>query len=167
MGPGLALWSSGSDLPGRLLWGSAASLAALTLGVLAVRAPEVALCALAVVAAATVIAFRPLYALLALLALRATFADTVFVDAVTAVGGLIALTLAAPRLPMRAVTVPLIGLLIIALPSIPLTPSFDEGRHPDGLYLPVVGLGSRRRRRPSCWSGSASGSCSWSPLWRR
>lgn len=138
MGSRAALRPAGSSLAA-LLWTLPAAAAALALGVLAVIEPEIALSLLLISLAAIAIALRPLYALLVLLAVRAAFADTVFVDAATAVGGLAALAVAAPRLPMKAVTVPLVGLLVIAIPSIPLEPSFDEGAVPDGLYVPVLG----------------------------
>ena len=123
-----------------LLWALPAMALAAGAGVLATAHPELALSIVVAAGAAIAIALNPLYALLLILLLRASFADTVFVDAVTAVGGVIALAAAAPRLPLRWVTVPLALLLLFALPSVPLTPSFDEGTVPEGLYLPAVGL---------------------------
>ena len=107
---------------------------------LAIAEPELALSLAVVAVVAAAIAISPLGALLVVLAVRATFADSVIVDASMAIGGIVALALAAPRLPMRLVTVPLIALLVIALPSVPLAPSLDEGTVPDALYVPLLGL---------------------------
>jgi O-antigen ligase len=59
---------------------------------------------------------------------------------VIGVAGVIAIAVAAPRLPLRWVTIPLGLLLLFVAPSIPLEPSFDEGAVPEGLYLPILSL---------------------------
>lgn len=123
-----------------LFWALPAIALAAGAGVLASAHPELALSVVIAAGASIAIVLNPLYALLLILVVRGSFADTVFVDAVTAVAGVIALAAAAPRLPLRWVTVPLGLLLLFALPSVPLTPSFDEGTVPEGLYVPVVGL---------------------------
>jgi len=128
---------SAADNP--LIWALPAIALAAGGGALAAAHPELALSLAVLAAASVVIATQPLYALLAILLLRASFVpDSVFVDGVTAIAGAIALVIAAPRLPMRWVTVPLGVLLLVALPSVPLEPSFDEGTVPEGLYLPIV-----------------------------
>lgn len=135
---------SAAETAGRGLRALAWALPAIALaaagGVLANSEPELALSLALASLASVAIAISPLYALLAILAARATFADSVFLDAATAVGGIGALLLAAPRLPLRPVTIPLIGLLLFALPSVPLAPSLDEGIVPDALYVPGLGL---------------------------
>src|SRR5688500_6067932 len=123
-----------------LAWALPAMGLAAGAGVLASAHTELALSIFIAVSAAIAIVLNPLYALLLILLVRASFADTVFVDAVTAVAGLLALAAVAPRLPLRWVTVPLTLLLLFALPSVQLAPSFDEGTVPDGLYTPIVGL---------------------------
>jgi O-antigen ligase len=44
----------------------------------------------------------------------------------------------APRLPAKRVTLPVIGLMLLAAPGIPLSPSLDEGYVPPG-YVPGLG----------------------------
>ena len=124
-----------------LAWALPAIALAGAAGILASAHPEVALSIAVVAAASVVIAVSPLYALLAILLMRSSFiGDSVFVDAVTAIAGVIALAVAAPRLPLRWVTLPLGLLLLFAAPTVPLQPSFDEGAVPNGLYLPILGL---------------------------
>ncbi len=89
-------------------------------------------------AVATAIALQPYAALLLILALRATVVNSQFADIATFVGGALALIAVAPRLPAKRVTIPLIGLLVIALPGIPFAPSIDEGFVPAG-YVPGLG----------------------------
>ena len=137
--PALSHLASGRG-PGTLAWALPAMALAAGAGLLAVSHTEVALCIAIAAGAALTIAVSPLWALLLILLLRASFADTVFVDTTTAVGGVIALAAAAPRLPLRWVTVPLGLLLLFAAPAVPLLPSSDEGTLPDGLYLPGLGL---------------------------
>ena len=123
-----------------LLWALPAMALAAGAGLLAASHLEIALCILLAVGAAIAIAINPLYALLLVLVLRASFTDSLILDIATGVGGLIAIIAAAPRLPAPRVTVPLALLLLLALPSVPLTPSLDEGTLPEALYLPGLGL---------------------------
>ena len=89
-------------------------------------------------AVATAIALQPYAALLLILLLRATVVNSQFADIATFVGGALALLAVAPGLPAKRVTLPLIGLLVLALPGIPFTPSLDEGLVPPG-YVPGLG----------------------------
>jgi len=121
-------------------WGLPAAVLAGGAGALLGLEPRLAVFLGVAGAGAVVVAIWPFPALLAIVAVRAAFADTVIIDAVTVAGGGLALVLVAPRLPMRLVTVPLLVLLLFALPSVPLEPSPDEGVRPEALYLPIVGL---------------------------
>jgi O-antigen ligase len=88
---------------------------------------------------AVAVALRPYESLLVILALRATVVNSVFGDIATFAGGAIALAAAAPRLPVRRVSIPLIAFLLIALPGVPMAPSLDEGFVP-AAYVPGLGL---------------------------
>ncbi len=121
-------------------WALPAAALAAGAGVLVTTKPELAAALGLIAVIATLVVVNPFLFLLAILAVRATAADSVFLDLATAVGGVVAVLFVARRLPMRWVTVPLLLLLVFALPSVPLAPSFDEGLRPDGLFVPLAGF---------------------------
>jgi putative inorganic carbon (HCO3(-)) transporter len=120
-------------------WIALALLGSAALGI-GMQASPMLVVDVAVVAVVTVaVALRPYESLLAILALRATVVNSVFADVATLAGGAVALVVAAPRLPVRRVSIPLIALLLIALPGVPTAPSFDEGFVP-AAYVPGLGV---------------------------
>ena len=121
-------------------WALPAAALAAGAGVLVTAKPELAAALGLIAVIATLVVVNPFLFLIAVLAVRATAADSVFLDLATAVAGVVAVLLVARRLPMRWVTVPLLLLLVFALPSVPLAPSFDEGLRPDGLFVPLAGF---------------------------
>jgi O-antigen ligase len=120
-------------------WLVAAAVLAPAVGVLAVAAPWVLICGAATVAATLVILRWPLQAMLTLLAVRAT-SKSQFLDLLTVLAGMLALLLAAPRLGGRRVWLPFGLLLLLALPTVPVHPSPDEGAAAAWLYLPKLPL---------------------------
>ena len=124
---------SGSGLP----WLVGAGLLAVPVGVLAATSPWVLICAATTIAVAVAIMRWPLGAMLALLALR-TASRSQFLDLLTVLAGGLALLLAAPRLGGRRVWLPFAVLLAVALVSVPISPSPDEGVEPAWLYLPKL-----------------------------
>ncbi|MFL5828108.1 MAG: O-antigen ligase family protein [Thermoleophilaceae bacterium] len=121
-------------------WAAGGAALAAASGALAVLAPgALIVTALAALGAAAVIAF-PFEALIGLLVLEAAMPSSVILSLFTLAGGGLALLLAAPRLPARRATLPMLGFLIVALPALQLAPTLDEGPKPDGLYLPMVGV---------------------------
>jgi O-antigen ligase len=120
-------------------WIALALLASAGLGVGLQAAPMVVVDVVVAGAVAVAIAVRPFHALLVILALRATLVNSQFADVATFAGGALALVFATPRLPIRRISVPLILLMIVALPAIPLLPSVDEGYVPPG-YVPGLGM---------------------------
>lgn len=124
---------SGSRLP----WILVAGVLALPVGVLAATSPWVLLCAAGVVCTALAIVRWPLGAMIALLALR-TASKSQFLDLLTVLAGGLALAIAAPRLGGRRVWAPFALLLAIAIFSVPIHPSPDEGVQPAWLYVPKL-----------------------------
>ena len=124
---------SGSRLP----WLAVAGLLAAPVGVLAATSPWVLICLAAVICMALAIMRWPLGAMLALLALR-TASKGQFLDLLTVLAGSLALVLTAPRLGGRRVWLPFALLLAIALVSVPVRPSPDEGVQPAWLYIPKL-----------------------------
>jgi O-antigen ligase len=120
-------------------WTALALIGSVAVGIGMQDAPLVVVDVAVAVTVAVAIALRPYAALLAIFALRATLVNSQFADVATFAGGALALLAVAPRLPIRRVTVPLILLMLIALPGIPTDPSFDEGGVPAG-YVPLLGL---------------------------
>jgi O-antigen ligase len=76
------------------------------------------------------------FPVVALLLMVRTAVKNPFVDLLTLAGGALALAIAAPRLPGRRVILPLGAFLLFALPSVPISPSPDEGVKPAWLFLP-------------------------------
>lgn len=126
---------SRSGLPWILL----GALLAPGVGLLAATSPWVLLSASVVVFTALVIMRWPLGALILILALR-TASKGEFLDLLTVPAGGLALLLAAPRLRGRRVWVPFGLLLLIAIFSVPIHPSPDEGVQPAWLYLPKLSV---------------------------
>lgn len=119
------------------LWIAGAALLALGVGVLAATSPWVLICVAAVVCVALAIVRWPLAAMLTLLALR-TASRSQFLDLLTVLAGSLALVIAAPRLGGRRIWLPFVLLLAIAIVSVPVHPSADEGVQPAWLYLPKL-----------------------------
>jgi putative inorganic carbon (hco3(-)) transporter len=131
--------SRGQD-PAILPWLATASV--LSLGVGAAVAADatwvlvsVALC----LGVALAVLRWPFGSLLVLLAVR-TASKSPFLDLLLLGAGLLALAVAAPRLPGRRVWLPLTIFLLFTLPALPLGPSPDEGIKPSWLYLPRLDL---------------------------
>lgn len=122
----------------RLPWIAAAAPLAVGVGFLAATSPWVLICLAGVVCAAVAIVRWPLGAMLVLLALR-TASRSQFLDLLTVLAGGLALVIAAPRLDGRRVWLPFALLLVLALVSVPVHPSADEGVQPAWLYLPKLG----------------------------
>ena len=120
-------------------WIALALLGSAALGIGMQAAPMLAVDVVVAAVVAVAVALRPYESLLAILVLRATVVNSVFADVATFAGGAVALVAAAPRLPVRRVSIPLIGLLLIALPGVPVAPSFDEGFVPPP-YVPGLGV---------------------------
>lgn len=118
-------------------WALAAVVLSTGVGVLAAEDSKILVAIALGAGAAVAIALRPWPAFLAILAARATFADTVIADLLTLVGGGAALLLAGRRAPAARVTIPLLAFLLVALPSLPLAPSPDEGQTPEHLVTPI------------------------------
>jgi putative inorganic carbon (HCO3(-)) transporter len=131
--------SRGPDA-GALPWLIAACVLSLGVGTaVAADATWVLLSAALCIAAALAILRWPFPALLVLLGLRA-WSKSPFLDLLTLGGGVLALAVAAPRLPGRRLALPLAAFLLFTLPSLPVAPSADEGVKPAWLALPKVHL---------------------------
>src|SRR5205085_11769426 len=118
-------------------WLVGAGLLAVPVGVLAATSPWVLICAATTIAVAVAIMRWPLGAMLALLALR-TASRSQFLDLLTVLAGGLALLLAAPRLGGRRIWAPFSLLLVLALVSVPVHPSPDEGAQPAWLLVPKL-----------------------------
>lgn len=136
-----------AELAQRTIWGGGRSAAVWFAVAVAVSAaagvglqvePMLVLDLAIAAAAAAAIAVRPFEALLLILVLRGTLVNSQFADVATFAGGALALAAAAPRLPVKRLSVPLILFLLVALPGVPLRPSLDEGYVPPG-YVPLLG----------------------------
>jgi O-antigen ligase len=119
------------------LWVALATTLAVAVGILAATSPWVLICAGGVVCVALAIMRWPLGAVMALLALR-TASRSQFLDLLTVLAGGLALLLAAPRLGGRRVWAPFGLLLVLALVSVPIHPSPDEGVQPGWLFVPKL-----------------------------
>jgi putative inorganic carbon (hco3(-)) transporter len=124
---------------GRVGWAVVAALLALGAGVLVGLAPKAAICIGAIAAAAALVARYPFVSLIAILVIRAALPNSVLIGFLTLGAGAVALAVAAPSLPGKRVVVPFLALLVIALASVPLLPSIDEGPPPGPLRLPLLG----------------------------
>lgn len=140
----MAAWAAAARTRGHnaaiLPWLAAATV--LSLGVGAAVAADatwvlvsVALC----LGVALAILRWPFGSLLSLLAVR-TASKSPFLDLLLLGAGLLALAVAAPRLPGRRVWLPLTIFLLFTLLALPLGPSPDEGIKPSWLYLPRLDL---------------------------
>jgi O-antigen ligase len=118
-------------------WLIAAAVVAPGVGVLAAASPWVLICAAATVVATLAIMRWPLQAMLTLLAIRAT-SKSQFLDLLTVLAGALTLLVAAPRLGGRRVWLPFGLLLLLALPTLPIHPSPDEGVAAPWLFLPKI-----------------------------
>jgi O-antigen ligase len=118
-------------------WLIAAAVLAPAVGVLAAASPWVLICGAATLAATLVILRWPLQAMLTLLAVRAT-SKSQFLDLLTVLAGALALLVAAPRVRGRRVWLPFGLLLLLALPTVPIHPSPDEGAAAAWLFLPKI-----------------------------
>lgn len=131
--------------PGRRLdhatigWAALAIGLSAGVGLLAGAQWRIALDAALVLGAAALFAWRPYALLLGLLVLISISPASKFLELAVLSGGGLALALTAPRLPVKRVSVPLLILVLIALPSVPLTPSPDEGLKAQWLTLPKLG----------------------------
>src|SRR4051812_38867211 len=119
-----------------LAWALAAALLALGCGVFIALAPNTAMCVGAITVVAVAVARHPFPALILILAARAALPNSVLIGFLPLGAGAVALVFAAPRLPAKRVVVPFIALLLIALASVPLLPSPDEGYPHAPLRLP-------------------------------
>jgi putative inorganic carbon (hco3(-)) transporter len=109
-------------------------------GLLVARQPAAAFDAAVLAGCAALAGRSPRAALAVVLVVRATFATSVLFDLVVLGAGALALLAVGPGLTAKRVTLPLFGFLLLALPSVPLLPSFDEGLKPEWLQLPVLGF---------------------------
>ena len=125
---------------GTLGWFAAAGLASVAAGLLVANQPEAALDAVVLAVCAVLAARYPVGALALVVVVRATFARSVLFDLVVLGAGALALLAVSRDLPGKRVTIPLGAFLLLALPSLPLLPSFDEAPKPDWLQLPVLGF---------------------------
>jgi O-antigen ligase len=128
-------------------WLAGAALASVAAGLLVTRQPAAAFDAAVLAGCAALAGRHPRAALAVILAVRATLATSVLFDLVVLGAGALALLAVGPGLAAKRVTLPLLGFLVLALASVPLLPSFDEGVKPEWLNLPV--LGSQYLRNPS------------------
>jgi O-antigen ligase len=122
-------------------WLLAAMLASAALGLLAAAEPIAAFDVAVIAVVAALIAWQPFMALLVLLFLRAgvaTSPSSLLLDFLTLFGGAIALIACARSMGGRRVILPFLAFLAIALPTVPLLPSWDEGAKGEWLKLPVV-----------------------------
>lgn len=121
-------------------WFAAAGLASVAAGLLVANQPEAAFDAVVLAVCAVLAAKYPFGALALVVVVRATFASSVLFDLVVLGAGALALLAVSRDLPGKRVTVPLGAFLLLALPSLPLLPSFDEAPKPEWLQLPVLGF---------------------------
>lgn len=121
-----------------LAWAAGAALLSLGGGLLVGASPTLAFDLAVVAITATAIATRP-YVMLIAIALLAAEPRESFTFLLLCAGA-VAVIARAPSLPGKRVIVPFLLLLLIALPSLPLWPSPDEGLVADHLKLPVVGF---------------------------
>jgi O-antigen ligase len=120
-------------------WALIAALVAAGAGVLVALAPNTAMCVAAIMVAAVLVARHPFPALIVILAARAALPNSVLIGFLTLGAGAVALVFAAPRLPAKRVVLPFVALLLIAIVSVPLLPSPDEGYPHAPLRLPLLG----------------------------
>jgi O-antigen ligase len=140
----MAAWAAAARSRGHdagvLLWFATATVLSLGVGAaVSTDATWVLVCAALCVGVAVAILRWPFASLLVLLAVR-TASRSPFLDLLMLGAGLLALAVAAPRLPGRRVWLPLGLFLLFTLPSLPLGPSPDEGLKPSWLYLPKLHL---------------------------
>jgi putative inorganic carbon (HCO3(-)) transporter len=122
-------------------WTVAAALLSLGFGLLVGVNSVAAFDVAAVGACAALIAWQPYAALLGLLVLRGTLAtspSSALVDFLVLAAAGLAVLVSARRVPGRRVTLPFLAFLLIALPLVPLVPSWDEGAKEYYLKLPLV-----------------------------
>lgn len=122
-------------------WLVAAALVSLGAGVCVALEPIASFDVAAVAACAALIAWRPWPALLVLLLVRGGVAaspSSTLVDLLTLGGAAIAMLACAREVPGRRVTLPFLAFLLLALPSVPLLPSWDEGSKELYQTLPLV-----------------------------
>ncbi|MEA2427744.1 MAG: hypothetical protein QOF37_1372, partial [Thermoleophilaceae bacterium] len=122
-----------------LLWALGAAVLAVGGGVFVAVVPNTAMCVGAIAIAAVLVARVPFPALITILAARAALPNSVLIGFLTLGAGAVALVFAAPRLPAKRVVLPFLALLLIAIASVPLLPSPDEGFPHAPLRLPVLG----------------------------
>jgi O-antigen ligase len=122
-------------------WLVAAIGASAAAGLLVAEQPIAAFDAAVVAACAALIAWRPYLALLFLLLLRGGFATApsgVILDFLTLAAGGVAVLACARAVPGKRVIVPYLLFLLLALVSVPIYPSWDEGPKELWLRLPLV-----------------------------
>ena len=128
-----------------VVWAATAALLSLGAGLLVGASPTLAFDLAVVAVAAVAIATRP-YALLIGITLVAAQPRESFTYLFLCAGAL-AVIARAPKLPGKRVIIPLLLLLLVAVPSLPLLPSPDEGEVATHLYLPLLGI--EYARKPS------------------
>jgi O-antigen ligase len=126
--------------PRVLLWAAAAVVGSAGAGVLAVAEPSAAFDVALVASCAALVVWRPFESLLVLLAVRAGWAtspSSIVFDWLTLASGGVAVLLCARRLQGWRVLLPFLAFLLIALPSVPVFASWDEGAKDEWLKFPV------------------------------
>jgi O-antigen ligase len=121
-------------------WLAGGALASAAAGLLVAQQPAAAFDAAVLGGCAVLAGRRPLAALGVVVVVRATFATSVLFDFVVLGAGALALLAVGPVSRAKWVTLPLCAFLLLALPSVPLLPSIDEGAKPEWLQLPMVGF---------------------------
>jgi O-antigen ligase len=127
--------------PRVLGWGAAAVLGSAAGGLLAVEAPAAAFDVALVAVCAALIAWRPFAALIVLLVLRAgvaTSPSSVVFDWLTLAAAGLAVLVCARSIPGKRVLLPFLAFVLLALLSVPLLPSWDEGPKDAWLMFPVL-----------------------------
>jgi O-antigen ligase len=127
--------------PRALGWAAAAVLGSTAGGLLVVAQPAAAFDLALLAACAGLIAWRPFAALVVVLVLRAGIATSpsaVIFDWLTLGAGGLAVLACARAVPGRRVLLPFLAFLLVALPSVPLLPSWDEGAKDLWLSFPVI-----------------------------
>src|SRR3954470_3726364 len=122
-------------------WAAGAMALSLAAGVLAGVSSDVALDMALVAVAAVAIALRPYFVLIGVVLILAAVPQREWLPFVLFAGAALALAVRAPSLPGKCVWIPLLLLLLIALPSVPLLPTHYEGLVANPyLHLPDVGV---------------------------
>jgi O-antigen ligase len=122
-------------------WAVGALVLSAGAGLLVGASADAALDVAIVAAAAIVIAARPYPVLIGVVLILAVMPQREWIPFFLLAGATVALAARAPALPGKRVSVPLLLLLVFALPSVPRLPGAGEGIITDPyLRLPVVGL---------------------------